>query len=85
MQYELKQGHRYHAKVVVSGWKGMLAGESDVADRLQQAGFDDVSVRKTGSGEFDAWGTWYGDDGWYEKPDEVQGDPEDLGVGSGAQ
>ena len=52
------RGHRYHARIEVGFFKRAVCNEGVILDKLVDAGFDQVHVRKTGTGEYEAEAVW---------------------------
>jgi len=62
MEYTVRQGKSYRAKIELPWTKRAFATERIVADRLLDAGFINVTVKAEGGGVYWAWGEWPGFD-----------------------
>jgi hypothetical protein len=71
MYYVAKKGHRYEAKIQLSGMARMLGSAGKVADKLQDAGFTDVRVQGLGGGVYVAMATWPREDAGADIPELV--------------
>lgn len=70
--FTVRQGHRYQARIKVRPFKDEPVNEGVILDKLCQAGFTDITVRKSHPGEYYAWATWTWPDDNSEVPDEIE-------------
>jgi hypothetical protein len=67
--FTVRKGRRYRATIAL-GWVESWADNSAIAERLQAAGFTDVSVTGTGDTRI-AEGRWPGPDATAEMPAQI--------------
>jgi hypothetical protein len=67
--FTVRRGRRYKAAISL-GLLESLAGNELIADRLRAAGFEDISVKGSGSKRH-AEGLWTKEDATAEMPDQV--------------
>ena len=73
------RNHHYRARIEVGIFKRALCNEGVILDKLVDAGFDQITVRKYGAGKYEAEAVWlHPDSEDVELPDEIT-HVEDLG------